>query len=201
MRQKTPLPTRILDGVLSLVKNGGQYNHAASWVGFARAALGDGNGAWEIFRMLDPIRKGSAEDAMANYRVEPYVIAGDVSGAPPHTGRGGWTWYTGAAAWAYRLGVEAIQNTITAVATSCTHDCADLRIADELHQLVAAALVVSGQVAAASREILPAKGREAGLLEQCASGLDPVGIHGTSGRSDPDRGARQQGPRLLQRRH
>jgi cyclic beta-1,2-glucan synthetase len=89
-------------------ENGGQYNHAASWVGFARAALGDGDGAWEIFQMLDPIRKAGAEDGVAHYRVEPYVIAGDVAGAPPHTGRGGWTWYTGAAAWAYRLGVEAI---------------------------------------------------------------------------------------------
>ena len=42
------------------------------------------------------------------YRVEPYVLAGDVYGAPPWVGRGGWTWYTGAAAWTWRLGVEGI---------------------------------------------------------------------------------------------
>ena len=45
---------------------------------------------------------------MARYKVEPYVVAADVYGAPPHTGRGGWTWYTGSAAWLYRVGLEAI---------------------------------------------------------------------------------------------
>jgi cyclic beta-1,2-glucan synthetase len=40
--------------------------------------------------------------------VEPYVIAADIYGVPPHTGRGGWTWYTGSSAWMYRLGIEAI---------------------------------------------------------------------------------------------
>jgi cellobiose phosphorylase len=40
--------------------------------------------------------------------VEPYVIAADVYGVPPHTGRGGWTWYTGSASWMYRLGLEEI---------------------------------------------------------------------------------------------
>ncbi len=104
-------------------ENGGQYNHAASWVGFARAALGDGDGAWEIFQMLDPIRRTCADDAVANYRVEPYVIAGDVAGAPPHSGRGGWTWYTGSAAWAYRLGVEAILGVRLREETLCIDPC------------------------------------------------------------------------------
>jgi cellobiose phosphorylase len=36
------------------------------------------------------------------------VVAADVYGAPPHTGRGGWTWYTGSASWLYRVGLEAI---------------------------------------------------------------------------------------------
>jgi cyclic beta-1,2-glucan synthetase len=40
------------------------------------------------------------------YRVEPYVVAGDVYAEPPHAGRGGWTWYSGSAGWLYRAGLE-----------------------------------------------------------------------------------------------
>jgi len=40
--------------------------------------------------------------------VEPYVVAADVYAAAPHTGRGGWTWYTGSAGWMYRLAVESL---------------------------------------------------------------------------------------------
>ena len=70
--------------------------------------LGDGERAARIFRLLNPIlRTGTCADS-DHYRVEPYVLAGDVYGAPPWVGRGGWTWYTGAAAWAWRLGVEGI---------------------------------------------------------------------------------------------
>jgi cellobiose phosphorylase len=43
-----------------------------------------------------------------HYKVEPYVVCADVYGAPPHTGRGGWTWYTGSASWLYRAALEAI---------------------------------------------------------------------------------------------
>jgi cyclic beta-1,2-glucan synthetase len=89
-------------------ENGGQYTHAATWLGFAHARVGDGARAERIFRLLNPILKtGSAEDA-ERYRVEPYVLAGDVYSVAPFVGRGGWTWYTGAAAWMWRLGVEAI---------------------------------------------------------------------------------------------
>jgi cyclic beta-1,2-glucan synthetase len=89
-------------------ENGGQYTHAAAWLGFAHARVGDGARAERIFRLLNPILKTpSAEDA-ERYRVEPYVVAGDVYGVSPLVGRGGWTWYTGAAAWMWRLGVEAI---------------------------------------------------------------------------------------------
>jgi cellobiose phosphorylase len=89
-------------------ENGGQYTHAAAWVGWAFAALGDGTTAHRIFDWLNPVRRaGTPRDAL-RYRVEPYVTAADVCGAPPHLGRGGWTWYTGSAAWLYRLGVEAI---------------------------------------------------------------------------------------------
>ena len=89
-------------------ENGGQYTHAATWLGWAYAALGDGQGAERIFRILNPILRVRTRDEADRYRVEPYVLAGDVYGAAPWVGRGGWTWYTGAAGWAWRLGVEGI---------------------------------------------------------------------------------------------
>jgi cyclic beta-1,2-glucan synthetase len=89
-------------------ENGGQYTHAATWLSWAYAALGDGERAERIFRILNPILRARTRDDVDRYRVEPYVLAGDVYSAPPWVGRGGWTWYTGAAAWAWRLGVEGI---------------------------------------------------------------------------------------------
>ena len=89
-------------------ENGGQYTHAAIWVLWALAELGDVERAVGLFQQLLPIRHALTPEAAARYRTEPYVLASDVCSAPPWTGRGGWTWYTGAAAWAYRLGLEVI---------------------------------------------------------------------------------------------
>jgi cyclic beta-1,2-glucan glucanotransferase len=89
-------------------ENGGQYTHAALWSVMAFAALGDGDEAAEVFAMLNPINHGRTPAEIARYRVEPYVVAADVYTEPPHVGRGGWTWYTGSAAWMYRAGVESI---------------------------------------------------------------------------------------------
>jgi cellobiose phosphorylase len=89
-------------------ENGGQYTHAALWTVWAFAQLGDGDRAQALFRLLNPIYHADTHEKMLRYRVEPYVIAADVYGAPPHVGRGGWTWYTGSAGWMYRLGLEAI---------------------------------------------------------------------------------------------
>lgn len=89
-------------------ENGGQYTHAGAWLGWAHARLGNGAEAERIFRLLNPVLHGLTGAQVRRYRVEPYVIAGDVYSCPPWTGRGGWTWYTGAAAWTWRLGVEAI---------------------------------------------------------------------------------------------
>ena len=89
-------------------ENGGQYTHAATWLGFAHAALGEGERAERVFRLLNPaLRTHTAEDVV-RYRVEPYALAGDIYSCPPFVGRGGWTWYTGAAAWMWRLGIESI---------------------------------------------------------------------------------------------
>jgi cyclic beta-1,2-glucan synthetase len=89
-------------------ENGGQYTHAATWLGWAYADLGDGGRAERIFGLLNPVLRTRTGEGADRYLVEPYVLAGDVYGRSPWVGRGGWTWYTGAAAWAYRLGVEAI---------------------------------------------------------------------------------------------
>ncbi len=89
-------------------ENGGQYTHAAAWTAMAFAALGDHARAWELFRLINPVSHGDTPEAIAAYRVEPYVVAGDICAASPHTGRGGWTWYTGSASWMYRLLVESL---------------------------------------------------------------------------------------------
>lgn len=89
-------------------ENGGQYTHAAVWVAMAFAALGDSHRAFEVLSIINPINHGSTREKIDVYRVEPYVMAADVYSLPPHTGRGGWTWYTGAAGWMYRLVVESI---------------------------------------------------------------------------------------------
>jgi cyclic beta-1,2-glucan synthetase len=89
-------------------ENGGQYTHASLWAVWAFAELGEGDRAEALLRLLNPIYHGDTPEKMACYWVEPYVVAADVYSVPPHTGRGGWTWYTGSAGWMYRLGVEAI---------------------------------------------------------------------------------------------
>ncbi|HEV2206618.1 MAG TPA: glucoamylase family protein [Candidatus Acidoferrales bacterium] len=89
-------------------ENGGQYTHAAVWNVLAYSMLGDGDRAVELFGMLNPINHSSSRAAVQCYKVEPYVLAGDVYSEHPHVGRGGWTWYTGSAGWLYRVGIESI---------------------------------------------------------------------------------------------
>ena len=89
-------------------ENGGQYTHAATWQVIALARLGRGEEALALFSMLNPVNRTATRSGVQRYRVEPYVVAADVYSIAPHSGRGGWTWYTGAAGWLYRAGVEAI---------------------------------------------------------------------------------------------
>jgi cyclic beta-1,2-glucan synthetase len=89
-------------------ENGGQYTHAATWSVIAYAQLGQGNSAWELFSLLNPINRASTRADVHRYKVEPYVVAADVYTVAPHVGRGGWTWYTGSAGWMYRAGLEGI---------------------------------------------------------------------------------------------
>jgi cyclic beta-1,2-glucan synthetase len=87
-------------------ENGGQYTHAALWSVIAFATLGEGDKAHGLFSLLNPITHASDRASADRYRVEPYVVAGDVYSEVSHVGRGGWTWYTGSAGWMYRAGLE-----------------------------------------------------------------------------------------------
>lgn len=89
-------------------ENGGQYTHGAIWATMAFAAMGDHKRAWELAKMINPINHARSRQEIDTYKVEPYVVAADVYGLSPHTGRGGWTWYTGSAAWMYRLIIESL---------------------------------------------------------------------------------------------
>ncbi|MBH3454456.1 cyclic beta 1-2 glucan synthetase [Pseudomonas monteilii] len=88
-------------------ENGGQYTHAAIWASMAYAHLGDADRAWELLRLINPIRQGCSA-LIDTYKVEPYVMAADVYAITPHAGRGGWSWYTGSAGWMYRLITESL---------------------------------------------------------------------------------------------
>ena len=89
-------------------ENGAQYTHAALWAVLATALQGNGTRAFELYQMINPVTHSDTPEAVAKYKVEPYVVAADVYTAEGHLGRGGWTWYTGSASWMYRVGLEAI---------------------------------------------------------------------------------------------
>jgi cyclic beta-1,2-glucan synthetase len=106
---RTPHDPGYIKGYLPGIReNGGQYTHAAVWSVIAFAMLGDGDRAFALWSMLNPATHASSEAEVARYGGEPYVVAADVYSEPPHTGRAGWTWYTGAAGWMHRALVESI---------------------------------------------------------------------------------------------
>jgi cellobiose phosphorylase len=89
-------------------ENGGQYTHGALWTTIAFALLGEKDRAWDLFALLNPVHHSATPNQISTYKVEPYVVAADVYAVAPHTGRGGWTWYTGSAGWMYRLLLETL---------------------------------------------------------------------------------------------
>jgi cyclic beta-1,2-glucan synthetase len=89
-------------------ENGGQYTHAAAWLGLAYAALHDPARAFRVLQWLNTITRTATREDAARHRTEPYVLAADIGTVAPHADRGGWTWYTGSAAWTWRLAVEGI---------------------------------------------------------------------------------------------
>ena len=104
-----PVDPGYIKGYLPGVReNGAQYTHAALWAVLATALRRDGDRAFQLFQMINPLTHASTPDQIETYKVEPYVVAADVYTATGHLGRGGWTWYTGSASWMYRIGLEAI---------------------------------------------------------------------------------------------
>ena len=103
-----PSPGYIQGYLRGVRENGAQYTHAAVWSAMAFAAMGDGQRAWELATMINPVNHARTPESLAVYKTEPYVLAADVYAVAPHTGRGGWTWYTGSAGWMYRLLVESL---------------------------------------------------------------------------------------------
>jgi len=89
-------------------ENGGQYTHGATWTVLAFAMLGDGDRAQQLYSMMNPINHGSSNVAIHRYRVEPYVVCGDIYSTSPNVGRGGWSWYSGSAGWMSRVALEGI---------------------------------------------------------------------------------------------
>ena len=101
-------PGYIKGYVPGIRENGGQYTHAALWSIMAIASLGHGDEACEYFHMINPVNRTRSKAEVETYRVEPYAVAADIYAHPLHSGRGGWTWYTGASGWMYRVGLESI---------------------------------------------------------------------------------------------
>jgi len=101
-------PGYIKGYVPGIRENGGQYTHAATWVALATALQGHGDRAMELWNLINPVYHATTAEEVQHYKVEPYVVCADIYGVPPHTGRGGWTWYTGSASWLYRVAIEAI---------------------------------------------------------------------------------------------
>jgi cellobiose phosphorylase len=89
-------------------ENGGHYSHAAVWVLMAFAALNDHEQVWDLLPFISPIHHSRTPEEVRKYRVEPYAVASDIYAAQPHTGRGGWTWYTGSAGLMYTLILESL---------------------------------------------------------------------------------------------
>jgi cyclic beta-1,2-glucan synthetase len=103
-----PNPGYIMGYPKGLRENGGQYTHGSTWIPMAWARLGEGQKAVRLLQMMNPIESNRHPADVARYRGEPYVMAGDVWNAPGHIGQSGWTWYTGSAAWMYRIWVEEV---------------------------------------------------------------------------------------------
>jgi cellobiose phosphorylase len=106
--QRGPNPGYIAGYVPGVRENGGQYTHGAIWAAMAFAALGQREARLGRVRPDQPGPPRRDAEGMARYKVEPYVVAADVYSVAPHTGRGGWSWYTGSAGWMYRLVVESL---------------------------------------------------------------------------------------------
>jgi cyclic beta-1,2-glucan synthetase len=106
--QSSPSPGYIKGYPPGVRENGGQYTHAALWMAMAMVRKGEGGRAVQLLRMLNPIEHARDAEAVWHYGIEPYVVAADVYRLPGRVGQGGWSWYTGSAAWMYRAWIEEV---------------------------------------------------------------------------------------------
>jgi cyclic beta-1,2-glucan synthetase len=106
---KMPNDPGYIKGYLPGIReNGGQYTHGILWLIRAFAESGQGIRACKLLEMISPVSHTKSPDVLSIYQSEPYVVAADVYGYPPHVGRAGWTWYTGSAGWFLRVALESI---------------------------------------------------------------------------------------------
>jgi cyclic beta-1,2-glucan synthetase len=103
-----PDPGYVMGYPPGLRENGGQYTHGSLWLAMAWARLGDGRRAEHLLKLMNPVELSRSPEDVARYRGEPYVVAADVSTAPGKVGQCGWTWYSGSAAWMYRIWIEEV---------------------------------------------------------------------------------------------
>jgi cyclic beta-1,2-glucan synthetase len=104
----TPNPGYLMGYPPGLRENGGQYTHGALWMALGWARLGNGDRAGGLLTMMSPIERTRTATDVLRYCGEPYAVAADVSTSPGRVGRTGWTWYTGSAAWMYRIWLEEV---------------------------------------------------------------------------------------------
>ena len=107
-KQSQPSPGYIMNYPVGVRENGGQYTHGAMWYIMAQLKEGRYDMAYFLYSLINPIHRTQTLADVLKYKVEPYCIAADIYSNPQHPGRGGWTWYTGSASWAYKTGIENI---------------------------------------------------------------------------------------------
>jgi cyclic beta-1,2-glucan synthetase len=103
-----PNPGYIMGYPPGLRENGGQYTHGSLWMALAWTKVREGARAVRLLQLMNPVEHSRNLEAAIHYRGEPYVAAADIYAAPGHVGQSGWTWYTGSAAWMYRIWVEEV---------------------------------------------------------------------------------------------
>ncbi|MBO7101722.1 MAG: hypothetical protein J6V98_06850 [Bacteroidales bacterium] len=107
-RNSNPSPGYIMNYPEGVRENGGQYTHGAMWYIMAKLKEGRIDEAYYLYSLINPVHRTQTLADVLKYKVEPYCIAADIYSNPQHPGRGGWTWYTGSASWAYKTGIENI---------------------------------------------------------------------------------------------
>ena len=107
-KESNPSPGYIMNYPVGVRENGGQYTHGAMWYIMAQLKEGRNDMAYYLYSIINPIHRTHSLADVLKYKVEPYCMAADIYSNPQHPGRGGWTWYTGSASWAYKTGIENI---------------------------------------------------------------------------------------------